>query len=55
MTPVPFRIRWYSIGPVVYRARRAVHALIFFTAVHSPIRQSLRVRLLITAKIVLIS
>jgi len=29
MTPVPFRIRWYSIGLVVYPARRAVHTLIF--------------------------
>jgi len=27
LTPVPFRIHWYSIGLVVYRARRAVHAL----------------------------
>jgi len=42
MTPVPFRIHWYSIGLVVslYRARRAVHAFIFFTAIHSPITQS---------------
>ena len=39
MTPVAFRIHWYSIGLVVYRARRAVHALIFFTAINSPITQ----------------
>jgi len=38
--PVPFRIHWYSIGLVVYRAWRAVHALIFFTAIHTPITQS---------------
>ena len=50
MTPVPFLIHWYSIGLVVYRARRAVHALIFL---QQSIIQSLRVRLLITAKIVL--
>jgi len=29
MTPVLFRIHWYLIGLVVYRVRRAVHALIF--------------------------
>ena len=40
MTPIPFRMHWYSIGLVVYRARRAVHAVIFFTAIHSPITQS---------------
>ena len=33
MTPVPFRIHWYSIGLVVYNARRAVYALVFFTAI----------------------
>jgi len=33
------RIHWYSIDLVVYRARRAVHALTFFTAIHSPITQ----------------
>ena len=49
MTPVPFH--WYSIGLVVYRARRSVHALIFL---RQSIVQSLRVRLLIAAKIVLI-
>jgi len=41
MTPVLFRIHWYSIGLVVYRARRAVHALIFL---QQSIVQSLRVR-----------
>jgi len=45
MTPIPLRIDWYSIGLVVYRARRAVHALIF---IQQSIVQSLRVRLLIT-------
>jgi len=54
MTPVPFQIHWYSIGLVAYRARRAVHAVIFLKqSIVQPLR--LRVRLLITAKIVLIS
>jgi len=34
MTPVPFRIHWYSADLVVYHA----HAVIFLTAMSSPIR-----------------
>jgi len=46
MTPVPFRVLWYSIGLVIYRARSY-----FFAAIQA---LRVRVRLLITAKIVLI-